>query len=60
MNQARIGQVVRVPSGREGTIQKINGNQVTIWFDEDGTDYGIFSLTTLTLPPTKLALVNKE
>lgn len=57
MKDVRIGQRMVVPNGREGTVRKVSGNEVTIWFDEDGNDSGIFALTTLKYPVTKLVLV---
>lgn len=59
MKQLNIGQTVVVPGGREGKVRAINGNEITIWFTEDGTDSGIYALTTLKFPPTKLVLVKR-
>lgn len=48
MKNFRVGQQVKVPNGRVGTLKSIDGNRAIVWFDEAGNDTGLFNLTTLT------------
>ena len=44
----QINQRVTVPGGRVGTIKSLSGLQATVWFDDEGTDIGYYSVPTLT------------
>lgn len=49
MKTFQVGQRVRVPNGRVGTIKSLTKiNEALVWFDEDGMDTGYFSVPTLT------------
>ena len=48
MRQFKVGQRVRVPNGRIGTIKSLQmNNEALIWFDTSGLDIGYFSVPTL-------------
>ena len=48
MKNFQIGQQVKVPSGRVGTIKSLRrNNEALIWFDLNGMDTGYFSVPTL-------------
>lgn len=57
MKNFQIGQEVVVPNGRMGTLKSISGKEAIVWFDNEGSDTGVFSLPTLNYPSKPVLVV---
>lgn len=56
MKTMNVGQRVQTSSGRIGVVKGMrnaSGTEVIVWFTEDGTDTGYFSVASLTKLPNE-------